>query len=340
MSYLPEPDEQDWILEHLAEIIHHRGAGVFLNAPIIEPTERYFPRRWTPTETSVRAMIVKLLRIAGLRFSVRLEIFDAGATPSLNDRGGNSACPRAGETAAWFAGLDAGEAHFGVELGQLTDPLTLAGTLCHEVAHAYRAAHGITYYERELDEPLTDLTTIYLGFGLLTTQSSYHYTSSAEGYSHHRRGYMTALPMSFALAAQSVARKMDKKARKRLAEHLGPNQAAYFLAGAKALESPERALDERLGLSTARGVAGPGPNQGLVVFRVRSGILRAFRCSDPGCAKKLRRDDTICPGCGGTIAGEARSEAEAAEQEASLLRGAEAKDELTRLLRGGRDGKP
>jgi hypothetical protein len=72
-------------------------------------------------------------------------------------------------TAGWFAEIKDGRAIFGV--------------MAHEVAHAWRNEEHLVADAREREEPLTDLTTIYLGFGVLSTNSTDRYRSSG-GYGY------------------------------------------------------------------------------------------------------------------------------------------------------------
>lgn len=43
----------------------------------------------------------------------------------------------------------------------------LLATLAHRVAHAYRTTHRLVRVDSEQEEQLSDLTAVYLGFGLL-----------------------------------------------------------------------------------------------------------------------------------------------------------------------------
>ena len=72
-------------------------------------------------------------------------------------------------------GLADGVYRFGVKDTELRDEQALIGTLGHEVAHAYRTHHGLVVASRDTEEQLTDLTTIYLGFGVFTLESSHQF---------------------------------------------------------------------------------------------------------------------------------------------------------------------
>jgi hypothetical protein len=159
-------------------------------------------------------------------------------------------------TAAWFAGIRDGVCLFGVDTDQLKDPIGLVGTLAHEVAHAYRHANELRLADSSVEEPLTDLTTVYLGFGILTANASQRFRSGRSGpggswYSRAEGGYLGMRSLSYLLAAQVVARGV---AAKSIARVLSPNQRACLTAACKELGARD-ALLERLGLPAAPSVS-------------------------------------------------------------------------------------
>lgn len=335
MDYLPAAQEQAWLLDHLREVIEYAGRKRFLEFPIVEPKDEFFPDRWTPGPKGVKSLAKRILSHAGMgRFGVDLEIFTSETVPLFDGRGRVFSERHLADAAAWFTNLDGGACHFGVDASRLTDPPELAAILCHEVAHAFRDWKGLAYETREEDEPLTDLTTVYLGFGLLTTNVSYRYRSDTRKWAHAAGGYLSPVEMSFLLAAQVVARGEDRAARKRIAGYLETNQAAFFRAAVDALEKPEARLRAKLGLEQAViERARAGFNRGLPVFRIKGGWFRAARCSDADCNAKLSRRDTACPGCGGFISGDASSIAEARERESKLAEDTSAADDILDLLK-------
>jgi hypothetical protein len=64
--------------------------------------------------------------------------------------------------AAWFAGIDDGVCIFGADTSELRAGESIVGTMCHEVAHAFRAHHGLESTTRQIDEEHTDITTIVI----------------------------------------------------------------------------------------------------------------------------------------------------------------------------------
>jgi hypothetical protein len=251
-------DERGWLLDALADLVDARGAETFLTSRILEPTSHDFPDPFEPTEAGVRVLLQRLMTHAGLgQLDVDLDTFSQpDVVRELDDRGGASRWGHDG-AAAWFAGIgEDGCCHFGIAEERIGDePVTLVAALCHEVAHAWRSFHGLAIEDRELDERLTDVTTVYLGFGLLTTNGAYLYRQGGEftgthavtRWSHARAGYLPAQAMSFLLAAQVKARGLGWLARRRLARRLEPNQAADFAWAYRRLPEAE-ALRGALGV--------------------------------------------------------------------------------------------
>ncbi len=268
MPELLAPDEREWLLTELSRLIALRGAHTFLTAPVLEPTPRDFPDRFEPNEQGVRVLLSRILAYAGLEtLEVGLDTFSQpDEVRELDERGRAKAWGHEG-AAAWFAGIRNGRCHFGVAAERIREPEMLVATLCHEVAHAWRVYHDLAVEDRDVEELLTDLSTVYLGFGLLTTNGAYMYRVSGEltggtatgaiavtRWSHSRAGYLPPEAMSFLLAAQVKARGMRWLARRRLAGRLETNQASYFRWAFKKLGTAEK-LRSVLGVPAAASVS-------------------------------------------------------------------------------------
>jgi hypothetical protein len=258
VEVLPDETVRAHLLDELAQLISAMGSETFLAAPMIEPSDRWFPDRWTPDEAGVQHLLRRLLDYASLASLTLVLEIDQFSTPQgevlLDGRAGGHA-----GTAAWFAGIRDGTCLFGVDTTQLADPVGLVGTLAHEVAHAYRHAQHLRIADPAIDEPLTDLTTVYLGFGILTANASQRYRSGRSGpggswYSRAEGGYLGMQALSYLLAAQVIAR---GTAPKSIARTLSPNQRACFTAACKELGARE-ALLARLGLPAAPPIEPPG----------------------------------------------------------------------------------
>src|SRR5262245_11531675 len=72
-------EEQDWLLDALRQLVAACGAKTFLDAPLVEPTDRYFPDAYSPGALGARTVTRRLMSYASLGdFRVRLVSFQSG----------------------------------------------------------------------------------------------------------------------------------------------------------------------------------------------------------------------------------------------------------------------
>jgi hypothetical protein len=257
---LPAPLEREWLWAALQTLIDARGEQPFLTAPLVLPTDEFFPDPWTPDERGVGAIAQRLLARAGLEhLKVVVELFTEATEVREVGRDGRPAATSHAGAAAWFAGIRDGLCLFGAETDKLTDPLGLVGAMAHEVGHAFRRAHHIERKERDLEEKLTDVTTIYLGFGVLTTATAArfitkHHDDMGSSYAHKQQGYLAANEMAFMLASQLAVRGYDKSASKTIRKHVGANQAAVI---DKTLEIDRAVIANGLGFDALPNIPPP-----------------------------------------------------------------------------------
>lgn len=202
---LPEERERETLLSALALLVAKRGASDFLHGPLLLPTPAYFPDEWRPDADGARAMLGRLLAWARLHDRpFTLETWDSAQffDPRFNDAVGQP-LERSG-TAAVFLGEHEGSLKFGLDLLRIEDAERLAGVLAHEVAHAWRHQHYLVHDDHAVEERLTDLTTVFLGAGVFTTNNTFRYRSSGGHdwmqYGSEQVGYLSPAAMSFALA--------------------------------------------------------------------------------------------------------------------------------------------
>jgi hypothetical protein len=97
-----------------------------------------------------------------------------------------------------------------IEVSNLSDPLALAATMAHELAHVHLLGHGRISVEEEDHEPLTDLLTVFLGLGVITANSVIRQdcwnTGTLSGWSMRRSGYLPMPTFGYALALFAHAR--------------------------------------------------------------------------------------------------------------------------------------
>lgn len=219
--YLPSLEERKWLGRYLRKLVDRMGSERFLCAAILLPSPRHFPDPWDGTVADVHRLTQRLMHHAGLgQVPFFLTEFD-GETDEVWDNG----------THGWYGGKQDGRCVFGVNVTQLDDPEAAVGVMVHEVAHAWREHHRLQVEAREREELLTDLTTIYLGFGVFATNDTDRYRSSGgvgyQEWSRSAAGYLPPPAMAWLLAVQAAAR-ADKTETEAIIRHLEPNQRAVF----------------------------------------------------------------------------------------------------------------
>ncbi|HEX2060353.1 MAG TPA: hypothetical protein VHK90_06400, partial [Thermoanaerobaculia bacterium] len=222
MQYLPNPDEQEWLIRYLRKLIERAGWEHFVRAPILEPMRTWFPEKWTGSVADAHIVMQRLMHYAGLD-GVRVILAEFEPPEEEGDEHF--------DTAAFFSGIVDGTAHFGVKVDILDEPEKAAGTLAHEVAHAWREKHRLVVDARDREELLTDITTIYLGFGIFTTNNTDRFRTAGDiheqRWSYLRVGYLPMQAMAFLLALQASARD-DLEETAKIERHLEANQARAF----------------------------------------------------------------------------------------------------------------
>jgi len=225
----PTQDEQDWLRNKLADLIQHGGAESFVRPPL---QMKAVLADWRPDAQGMSVLIQRIMKHAGLgNLKVVLKI---------------DAVDQNHRVLGWFSGIEGDTAHFGCCIKLHDKPETVAATLCHEVAHAWREYNGLRYEDRQQDEILTDLTAVYLGFGIAVANASFRFRTKGSvinatayyqwGFS--RAGYLPAQAFGYLLAVQSRCRKEGMSARRQLAGQLELTQRQYLRAALKVL--PER----------------------------------------------------------------------------------------------------
>jgi hypothetical protein len=249
---LPVGEPRERLLDALARLIRLRGFETFVGAPLLLPQPRFFPERWERSLRGAGRLLTRLLRYASLdALAVRLRGFRRRAS----EVGERVWIRQYGDTAAaWYAGTHDGVCHFGLELRGLDNEELLVAALAHEVAHAFREKHDLCARDRDAEEKLTDLTAVYLGFGLFLANASLLVESGgySEGgqkllYERHSLGYLSPAEFALLLSAQVVTRGRPDE-RRALHAALRPNHAQLFERGCEEFSLDPMALRARLGV--------------------------------------------------------------------------------------------
>jgi hypothetical protein len=111
----------------------------------------------------------------------------------------------------------------------LKDPLSVVATLAHELGHVILLGGGHLDPDTEDMEPMTDLVTVYLGFGVFTANAARRFQQfqddRKQGWSMSRLGYLPEPVYAYALARFAQQRGEVKPT---WTAHLSTNLKAWF----------------------------------------------------------------------------------------------------------------
>jgi hypothetical protein len=242
-----DPDDEEWQLETWRWLLGHFGGLDDLRlSPLVTPSRAFFP----PTEATGHARAEHIFGLVKqhadmaewhcqLAAQPRRPQIQVGELAALKFDGGH---------AAGTFGLDGNEVVITYDPATLDDPAALVATLAHELAH-YRLATlpELPPGGAEMVEFTTDLTTVYLGFGLFGANCAFQFQQFqgvlSQGWSSSRQGYLSENEWSFALAVFCALRSEPIEAAKPfLKDHLftGMRKAAAYLDRNPTLLTPLR----------------------------------------------------------------------------------------------------
>jgi len=201
----PLPDDQlSWVEAGFAQLDICLGRKCMVTCDVVLPNDHFFP---DPYDAGIEAVRVMARRIAGY-MQVDPGCFEVSLYTSIDHTlrkdvpiwsGRN--CDAAG---LYFHQPEDGVYTIGINEDQLADPIRLSATLAHELAHVLLLGGGLVKPDKEDMEPLTDLATVYLGLGVLTSSAAFQFrqwtNNRTQGWSVNRQGYLPEAMWGYALA--------------------------------------------------------------------------------------------------------------------------------------------
>jgi hypothetical protein len=287
---LPPVQVRRWIVERMAELVQHRGYEHLVLAPLLEPSETYFPDPWLGGDESLRRLARRLLVYADL------EDAEVEVKVHPDDDVGGAVAPAGIGAAVWLVRKQGHTLHLAARVSSLKDPLVLVPATARAVAEGWRALHGLTVGDAVDEQRRVDVTAVYLGFGRLTVDASIRHSTEAQGGFRLARkktqlGVLAPQAQAYALAVQMRARQADGRQLRALAKGLQANQSGFFEAAVEALRRGEPDLARTLGVPPREQWSDP-PDLADLTAPLRTGAhTGVFRELEDGPPPETRRDE-------------------------------------------------
>ena len=279
------------MIGELEGLVARRGGEPLSQNLLILPNDEFFPDGWGVDTQSLGSALYRLLEYAGFQTpKVRLFDYCAAHEETGVDQG-----------EVFYTGVaDDGALEF--EVHQLGPMKSMLGIASHEAAKAWldskqisEQAHpfrGQALSQYEVDDALSSIAAVYLGFGVLATNASHtirhggdirgQYVYTTE-WSVSQAGGLSPTAMAFLLATQLACRGESKG----VLGHLRPNQKRDTKRWLDAILADDLvALQNRLqagSASTSRACSLSSilPGHVEVVVAVSDGGVTQYNCGQP-----------------------------------------------------------
>jgi hypothetical protein len=185
------PTVQKWTESSIYWFISEFGRET-LDRGAILPTAGFIPPDYSATPDEIDALVRKLCILMMVDPAwVRIDLFDGSAQKREAAKLGK------GRTVGHFH-MEDGRAIIGLDRSETMDPLLLTAIVVHEICHVRLIGEGRINARRGDQERLTDLLTVFLGFGVFTTNAALRFARAQRGWSIVPQGNFDDLTLNAA----------------------------------------------------------------------------------------------------------------------------------------------
>lgn len=194
-----DTESREWIDSRSSWIINQFGLERILSSKVIATDADLLEEYRADDYDSVLGLFRKICETMDIEF----ESIDFYFMDNQNQDGDNGVL-------GLYQSLGNGMHSISIDLALLKSPVELIATLAHELCHVLLIGHNRITGEEDDHEPLTDLLTVFLGFGALSGNSVLRDESWHDGHArfwHIRRaGYLTMPMYGYAIAIFAMLR--------------------------------------------------------------------------------------------------------------------------------------
>ncbi|MGI5421551.1 hypothetical protein [Actinomadura luteofluorescens] len=229
---------QAWIEASITWFAREFGREPALR-PIVLPRLDLYPSGYTGTPRQIDDVVARMCGLMGIdRSELIVELFD---------REGEDATASEGTRAVGHYYVEDGRAVIGLDVTEASDAPYLIAVIAHELCHVRLLGEERITTGRKDHERLTDLLTVYFGFGVFSTNAALRFGETARGFSvqplgdldertlnaarndgYSRLGYLTEREFGYAMACYAWLRGETEPP---WASHLDPGPRTFLRQG-------------------------------------------------------------------------------------------------------------
>ena len=222
-------ESREWIEQRMRWLVKEFGRERCQSATVVLPIASFFPDAYDGSEASVLALTHRVCGYMGIDHETIHVSLYVDQPPVETDG-------LVQGTRGLYQEEDGGF-RIWLEVQNLGDPLALVATIAHELGHVLLLGQGRISPDEADHEPLTDLLTVFLGLGVITSNAVVRESTLRMGHfstwQMSRGGYLTMQQYGYALALFARLREEQPQKWVRV---LRPDVKKAFKQGRKFLE--------------------------------------------------------------------------------------------------------
>lgn len=198
-----------WIENNMLWLEQEFPEPLITDRKIFIPTDSDLPIQWNGSKENVKEVLNIIARSMHINpEDIELDYFDNGLT-ELNSGGSTifiETNPEDTNAAGLYQENESGKFEVSLDIEILDKPEALVATLAHELCHVKLLGEKRL---EENDEHLTDLTTVFFGFGIFNANTAFEYHQSFDRWGYSKSGYLRQEEWAYALALLAYMREED-----------------------------------------------------------------------------------------------------------------------------------
>jgi hypothetical protein len=177
------PAAQEWIESSLCWCAGEFGRETLVR-DVVLPAAGFLPAAYTATTQQIEAIVTRSCTLLSVDpEALRVDLFDGSA----EKRAARARGPGKARTVGHFH-MEDGVAVIALDRSESADPRYLTAIIAHELGHVRLLGERRISAGRRDHERLTDLLTVYFGFGIFSANAALDYAKAARSWSVHPLG--------------------------------------------------------------------------------------------------------------------------------------------------------
>ncbi len=233
---LIESEAMNWQFDCFEWLFKNTGGfKVFSETVLVQPTNQFFPQHGITGQKLAEALFVQVKEYAGMsNWPCKLEVQDEDPNPVVAPTLVVQGAPSS--PAGTFSAAEEGVV-ITYNPGSISDPMSLIATFAHELAHYLTGAFPEEPPEGwDNWEYATDVTSVFLGFGIFAANSAFTFSQftsvGSQGWRSNRLGYLSEPEIIHALGIFSALKGIPQS---EILEHLKPSLRGLYKRACKDL---------------------------------------------------------------------------------------------------------